>query len=132
MDVTSDLEQMKVAFSAGDAARVAELLESHPQLRARINDPAFAFDSPPILWAAQRGWRDMIDVLLRFGADINARSQWWAGGFGVLDCADPDLAAFLIERGATVDAHSAAHLGMLDKLKELISAKPELVHARGG
>jgi ankyrin repeat protein len=38
---------------------------------------------------------------------------------------------FLIERGATVDVHTAAHLGMLERLKELVSANPELVHARG-
>jgi ankyrin repeat protein len=132
MDVTTALDQIKQAVHADDPARVAELLERHPELRAKINDPTLAFGSPPILCAAQRGRRQMIDTLLRFGADINARSQWWAGGFGVLDSADPELAAFLIERGAAVDAHAAAHLGMLDKLKELVSANPDLVHARGG
>jgi ankyrin repeat protein len=70
-------------------------------------------------------------VLLRAGASINARSHWWAGGFGVLD-SDHDLAPFLIERGAVVDAHAAARLGMLDRLEELLSSRPQLVHARGG
>lgn len=42
------------------------------------------------------------DLLLQAGASINARSHWWAGGFGVLDN-DHGLAPFLIERGATVD-----------------------------
>jgi hypothetical protein len=59
----------------------------------------------------------VIEILLRASADINARTHWWAGGFGVLDDAarpdrDPGLAAFLIERGAIVDAHAAAKLGM--------------------
>lgn len=36
-----------------------------------------------------------------------------------------------MERGAVVDAHSAARLGMLDKLGELLHADPALVHARG-
>ncbi|HXE52389.1 MAG TPA: ankyrin repeat domain-containing protein [Tepidisphaeraceae bacterium] len=126
------LEQIKHAFRANDAATVAALLECHPPLRAGINDPALAFGATPILCAAQRGRREMIDVLLRYGADINARSDWWAGGFGILDTADPDLAAFLIERGARVDAHAAARLGMIDRLKDLVSANPELVHARGG
>jgi ankyrin repeat protein len=71
-------------------------------------------------------------VLLRYGADINARSDWWAGSFGVLDLCAPDFAPFLIERGATVDAHAAARLGMIDTLDALVSANPELVHARGG
>ena len=37
-----------------------------------------------------------------------------------------------MSRGAKVDAHSAAHLDMLDKLRELVSADPSVVHKRGG
>jgi ankyrin repeat protein len=74
----------------------------------------------------------MIDLLLRSGADINARSHWWAGGFGVLDSCAPEFAPFLIERGAVVDAHAAARLGLFERLKELIAANPDVVRARGG
>jgi ankyrin repeat protein len=74
----------------------------------------------------------MLDVLLEAGADINAKSRWWAGGFGLLHGAEPDLAQYAIERGATVDVHAAARLGMIEKLRELIAADPALVHARGG
>jgi ankyrin repeat protein len=74
----------------------------------------------------------MLDVLLEAGADINAKSRWWAGGFGLLHGAEPELAAYAIQRGAVVDVHAAARLGLLDKLKELVSANRELVHARGG
>jgi ankyrin repeat protein len=49
-----------------------------------------------------------------------------------LDCAKPDLAAYAIKRGAIVDAHAAARLGMMEELRELVTADPELVHARGG
>ena len=59
----------------------------------------------------QRRSRAMIDVLLAAGADLNAMSQWWAGGFGLLHIADPELAAYAIERGAVVDIHAAARLG---------------------
>jgi ankyrin repeat protein len=76
--------------------------------------------------------RDMLDTLLDAGADINARSRWWAGGFGLLDCASADLAAYAIERGAAITVHPAARLGMLDRLRALISSDPALVHARGG
>ncbi len=44
----------------------------------------------------------------------------------------PKLAAYAIERGAVVDVHAAARLGMMDRLRELISLDPSLVHARGG
>src|SRR5438093_1538682 len=37
-----------------------------------------------------------------------------------------------MQRGAVVDVHAAARLGMLPRLRELVSADPELVHARGG
>ncbi len=106
-----------------------ELLRSRPELKKRINEPVFAFDSPAIVRVKSQ---PMLDVLLEAGADINARSQWWAGGFGLLDSASPELAAYAIDRGAVLDAHSASRLGLLDKLRELIAANPALVHARGG
>jgi ankyrin repeat protein len=74
----------------------------------------------------------MLDVLLAAGADLNARSSWWAGGFGLLHWASPDLAAYAIRRGAFVDIHAAARLGMLDRLRELLASDAELLHARGG
>jgi ankyrin repeat protein len=120
------------ALSVDDADALARLLDRYPQYRFKINEPVFPFDSPPILHAAGRGHRRVVDLLLREGADINARSGWWAGSFGVLDSCDPEMASFLIERGAIVDAHAAARLGMMDRLKELVSANPALVHARGG
>ena len=122
------------AVSANDTPRAAELLAKHPELRARLNYPApgGAFGATVLMPAVQRENREMIDLLLRHGADIDARSDWWAGSFGVLDGCEPAFAPFLIERGATVDAHAAARLGMLERLDALVSANPELVHARGG
>jgi ankyrin repeat protein len=75
---------------------------------------------------------EMFDAMLEAGADINAKSRWWAGGFGFLHTAQPALAQHAIGRGAAVDAHAAARLGMIGRLRELIAANPELVHARGG
>ena len=117
------------AFSADDSPAVRGLLEKYPVLKAHINDPSDEFGSPAITRVRSRG---MLDVLLDAGADIDRRSNWWAGGFGLLDCASPELAAYAIERGATITAHAAARLGMFDKLRELIDADPSLVHERGG
>ena len=108
---------------------VRQLITLHPELKAHINDPLGPFDSPAIVNVRSRS---MLDVLLEAGADINAKSQWWAGGFGLLHGANPDVAAYAIERGAIVDVHAAARLGMLTRLQELISQDPTLVHARGG
>ncbi len=123
------LEQIKSALRADDSNQVQQLLRRHPELKERINDPVGPFDSPAIVNVRSR---PMLDTLLDAGADINARSQWWAGGFGLLDSASPDLAAYAIGRGAVVDAHSASRLGFIDKLRESITRDPALVHARGG
>jgi ankyrin repeat protein len=134
MPTTESLGTFAKAIKSNDASRVTDVLLHFQDLKDTINDPlpGLSFDSPPLLTAVWHRNKEMIDVLLRAGADINARTRWWAGGFGVLDGVAPDLAPFLIERGARVDAHAAAHLGMRDRLDELVSADPSLVHARGG
>jgi hypothetical protein len=123
------VDQFKQAIRADDAARTRHLLEAHPMLRAKIDEPLGPFDSPAITSARSK---EMLDVLLDAGANLDAKSRWWAGGFGLLHGASPELAAYAIERGAIVDAHAAARLGLLDRLRALVEADPELVHARGG
>lgn len=121
------------AIKANDPAAARRVLHDHPGLKARLDEPlpGFSFGATPLLAALPSGNRELIDLLLDAGADINRRSHWWAGGFGVLDD-DHGLAPYLIERGARVDVHAAARLGMLDRLAELITADPGLVRARGG
>lgn len=122
-------QEVAAAFGADDAAAVRAILARAPGLKAMINAPVGPFDTPAIVNVRSR---EMLDVLLDAGADINARSRWWAGGFGILDLVAPDLATYAIERGAVVDAHAASRLGMMASLRELVAANPEIVHARGG
>jgi ankyrin repeat protein len=117
------------ALQEDDVAGFRQLLDQCPELRAGINEPISHFDSPLIIHIRSEA---MLDALLEAGADINARSKWWAGGFGLLDTVEPAVAAGAIKRGAIVTVHAAARLGMIDKLKEMIAADPALVHARGG
>lgn len=124
------LEQLQAALAADDVPAVRAVFSSHPELARRIDEPIGGpFDAPAICRVRSRA---MLDVLLDAGADINARSRWWAGGFGLLDSAPPELAEYAIARGARVDAHAASRLGMLDRLRELVSRDPAVVHARGG
>ena len=122
------------AIRAHDTAAARSLLETHAELRPLLNQPAaeLPFGALPLMPVVQRWHREMVDLLLEFGADINARSDWWAGGFGVLDTCAPEVAPELIARGAIVDAHAAARLGMMDRLQQLVARDPALVHARGG
>src|SRR5687768_10315518 len=122
------LREVIKAVEADDRERARRFL-ADSTVRNGINDRIGPFDSPAINHVKSR---EMLDVLLEAGADINAKSRWWAGGFGLLHSAPPELARYAIERGATVDVHAAARLGDLQRLRELIAAEPASVHARGG
>lgn len=129
LETRNPLELFKQAFHADDAPMIARLLERYPAYKPRLNEPIGPFDSQPI---TQVRSREMLDVFLAAGADINVRSRWWAGGFGLLHNAPPELAAYAIERGAVVDVHAAARLGLMGRLRDLVTADPAVVHARGG
>src|SRR5687768_6519896 len=101
--VPQDMERAHRAFCADDSSTIRALLEKNQELRALVTTATDGpFDSPPIVNVKSRG---MLDVLLEFGADINAKSRWWAGGFGLLHTAPSDLAHYAVERGAKVDIH---------------------------
>jgi ankyrin repeat protein len=122
------------AVIANDLDSARRELARHPDLKAHLDEPMPGVPFDGVLLGPATRWenREMIDLLLDAGADINARSRWWAGGFGVLDTCNPSFAPFLIERGARVDAHAAARLGRLEALTEVVEADGAAVHARGG
>ena len=129
-------EMLAAAVRNSDANKVTQVLETHPELKAQINEPMYNYGGMQALLAAiQRTDRKTVDILLQAGADINARARssdmTGAGGIGALDECTPEMASFLIERGALVDVHAAARLGMMERLEELVNAEPNLVNARG-
>ena len=134
LNSTDPIEALIAAIKADDAHLARQVLACSPSLKPRINEPLpnYGFDEPPVLAAVHKQNRAMLDAMLDFGANINERSRWWAGSFGVLDFANPDLSTYLISRGATVDIHSAARLGLSAHVRALLSSDSELVHARGG
>jgi ankyrin repeat protein len=126
----SPLERFDAAVREGDAERAGELLDNHADVRARVNEPRFDFDSPAIHQAKRN--LALVDVLLAHGADINARSTWWAGGFGILETGlTLEQAKPLIHRGAHVTVWAAAGLRLLDDLKAIIR-RGDAVRERGG
>src|SRR4051794_25872772 len=92
-----ELQQFKRAVREGDAAMLRRLLKDSPRLRRKVNDPMFDFGGRAINAAASH--REALDVLLDHGADVNLRSAWDKGPFGVLDFAPDDVARHLISRG---------------------------------
>ena len=126
----SPAELFKAAVEAGDVDGVRQLLRSHRDLVSRINEPMFSFKAPAVHVA--RTNLDLLDLLLAHGADLNARTSWEKGGFGVLEQVNPEQAAPLVARGARIDIWAAANLGMTVQLAALIARDPALVHAKGG
>ncbi len=126
------------AVNKGDANRVKSLLADNEALLESIDAPWFAFDAPAVVFAASMANRPLVEVLLDAGADINAKSSWWAGGTSALQHAtgsmlgyNRELAEYLIECGATIDAHAAAGLDRVEKLEALIRENPDVVDAPG-
>jgi hypothetical protein len=126
----SPAELFRAAVEAGDVDHVRQLLQSAPDLVSMINEPMFSFNSPAVHIA--RTNLELLDLLLAHGADLNARTSWEKGSFGVLEQVNPDEAAPLIARGARIDVCAAANLGMMAELMALIADDPSLVHAKGG
>lgn len=124
------IERLHDAFRRHDANALRRIFETHSELRARINEPVFDFNSPAIVCYADD--RAIVDLLLDFGADPNQRSTWWAGGFHALHSATGGAAERLIAAGAIPDACAAAHLDRPELLTQMIAADPSRVHERGG
>ena len=124
---------LEAAVSRNDAAAVRNVLVRFPALRQRLDDPLpnAPFGATPLIAAANQRNLEMIDVLVDAGANIDQRSHWWAGGFSAFG-RDAEVNAHLIERGAAVDAHDAAQLGMVDRLRALVAGDPGVVTARYG
>ena len=126
------------AVNDKDAAQVKSVLADNPELLEHIDAPWFAFDAPAIVFAASIVNRPLVEVLLDAGANIDVKSTWWAGGTSALQhtagsmlADNMELAEYLIERGATIDAHAAAGLDMFETLEALLREDPDVANAPG-
>ncbi|HEV8447034.1 MAG TPA: ankyrin repeat domain-containing protein [Gemmatimonadaceae bacterium] len=126
--------ELAAAVRSNDVGRAKSILASNPSLSSQLNDPApgESFGGTILRQPVEQNRREMIDLLVRSGADVNARSHWWAGSFGPIDAADASLVPFLRERGAVLTLHAASRLGMIDEIERILRDDPRAVHARGG
>jgi ankyrin repeat protein len=93
-------EDLLAALNAGDAPRVAQLVDEHPDLlRLRFSEEGYALHV-----AARKNHVGVVKVLLDKGADMGARGQWdgtalhWACWWGAKASAEE-----FINRGAPVE-----------------------------
>jgi ankyrin repeat protein len=129
-DAGTPEDRIRAAFHRRDFAALRRLFREHPELRRRLDEPLFGFDSPAIV--AYAADLPMVEMLLELGVDPNARSTWWAGGFHALHSATPATADRLIAAGAVPDACAAAHLDRPELLADILAEDPARVHERGG
>jgi ankyrin repeat protein len=129
--IEKPFEAFVSAVQNENIAQLRTLFAANPALNQNVNDPGLPFDSPAIVIAARRNNRELVDVLIEHGADVNAKSEWWAGAFGALHNADPQMVGYLTARGAQVDVHAAVEQGMMDVVEKLLADDPALVNAKG-
>ncbi|HEX6315618.1 MAG TPA: ankyrin repeat domain-containing protein [Gemmatimonadaceae bacterium] len=128
----TDLDRFRHAVESRDARALRQVLEQSAEARAAINEPLFGFDSPALVAVAGSGDLDLVETLLRHGADPNRRSDWWAGGFHPLHATSGAVADLLLSAGAVADACAAARIDRPDLLERILTEDPSRVHERGG
>ncbi len=130
LDFGAELGQFKRLVYAHDAEALDKLLTSHPALRETLDDPHFYYGSTALIIAKEH--INVVDVMLKHGADINAKSQWWAGDFHILEGTSAEASQQLIKRGAEITVHAAAEQGWLEWLESAYQRDPSIVNRRGG
>jgi ankyrin repeat protein len=133
-------EAIAAAIREHDLAKVKSLLDAAPELLHAGDERG----NQPIHWATMTRQLDVIDELLTRGADINARRQ---GGARPIQLTNGDydfrgwrdvpqdwpttpaqVLAHLRARGAYVDICTAASIGDLERVRELLDQDPSLAN----
>ncbi len=132
IETPGPLEALFADVRAGRVEEVRQAIGAEPDLVHAFDPDTWCCRATLLNLATSNGDRAMIDALLDLGADINQKSDWWAGGFAPIHSVRmahrPGLAEFLIERGATVDVHAAANHGLIERLTELLDDQPHRVN----
>jgi ankyrin repeat protein len=133
-------EAVAAAIRERDLPKVRNLLDTSPEL-LHAGD---ARSNQPIHWAVMTRQVDIIDEVLARGADINARRsdgarpihlsngdyhyRGWRDVPKDITTTPGDVLAYLMARGAHLDIWTAAHMGDLNRVSELLDQDPSLAN----
>ncbi|MEO1235188.1 MAG: ankyrin repeat domain-containing protein [Planctomycetota bacterium] len=126
----SPFERFVSAVEAGDVEEAERLFDEHPECGERINEPVGRFGET-LLFAVRRNL-PVFDWLVERGADVNRKSDWGPGGFGLAEDQPPEVALPLLERGVEEDIWVAVRLERFDRVRALLDRDASRVTARGG
>lgn len=107
-----EVEEFCHAARDGDIAKVTQLLD---QYGATIINERDTIDARAITWAAFSGNKEIVQLLLDRGADINAHGTSgkpalsWAA-----ECGRLETAAFLLDRGASLEERDDSGMTPVD------------------
>ncbi len=133
-------EAVASAIRERDLPKVKTLLDSSPDL-LHAGDGS---GNQPIHWAAMSRQIDIIDELLKRGADINAQRpdgahpihltngdynyRGWRDVPDEVTTTPAEVLGFLRERGAYIDINTAAGTGDFERVRELLDEDPSLAN----
>ena len=140
---TQQVMQLFEATKAGNVDQVKALLEKDQtlaQARTAVQTPLWGAHTSALHLAVMHGRKDIVDLLLENGADINERDPkfLFSALHHAIDLADflpeyaeLDMVDFLLERGAEKDVWACWWLGDTEGVKAWLDKQPELVNALG-
>jgi ankyrin repeat protein len=126
-------EELCDAVSAEDAARVKSLLDAG--CNPDIPDERLGADGAPALhWAASGGHCELIALLLRAGADVNAPSaSGWTALMRACNAGELEAARMLLDAGADPTARNAEGYTAWGRISSALHPElSELLAQRGG
>lgn len=133
-DATDSRAGFYEALRTRDHEGLRRLAAAEPSLVFSLN-PNHCCGGTVMNTAVAFGDTDLLETLLDLGADPNQPSDWPPGPFQALHSIPhrhlDTVGPWLIERGAALDAWSAAKLGLLDELRLLVEDDPDVVHRKG-
>ena len=113
----------------GDVERVSALLEDDPEL-VNAQGP---YEATPLSGATAHGKKDVVEILLAHGADINATDGvGFTAVHGAAFQGHEDVVELLSQRAGDANIFAASALGMTGRVKELLSKDPALARASAG